>query len=147
MTIWEASGVGNYDTGLISGANNAGATGADGDATPNITTAEANELILASIVNLSGSFSSLAPGTGFVEDYENAASALVASEHKTAGAAGTYNATWTAGDTDAWGYMIAAFKEAAAGVSLTPTIGSLSASGVASRNDRGIPTPTEVNIA
>jgi len=34
-----------------------------------------------------------------------------------------------------------------ASVSITPPIGSLSSSGVASRNDRGIFTPTEVNIA
>lgn len=49
--------------------------------------------------------------------------------------------------TGTWDIGADEYVAAGGGVSITPTIGSLSASGAASQNDRGIFTPTEVNIA
>jgi len=115
MTITEASGLGAYDTGLIDGSNNAGSVAADGDATPAITTAEAGEFIAATIYNTAGAWTSIAPGTGYSEVWKDASAAAIESEYKVAGAAGSYTATWTAGDTDTFAYMVAAFKAALGG--------------------------------
>ena len=148
MSIHEYSGMvntGAFDVGAGATASRAGSSATDGNYTDNITTTANGDLIIGAIINIPASWVAVAPGTGLTERYDDGPNGWYESEDKVQASSGSTNATWTCDNTDAYYWIIASFKAATALVSITPPAGSLSASGIASRNDFGIFVPTEVD--
>jgi hypothetical protein len=111
ITISEYSGVATssaYDNGAVATAARSGSTDTDGDYTDNVTTSVDGCLIVGSIVNTLGGWGTIVAGTGLTQrgiggdDWHH--------EDKILASAGTTNATWTAGDTDDYRWIIGAYK-------------------------------------
>jgi hypothetical protein len=110
--IWEASGLintGAYDVGAMAETSRTGVVATDGNYSDNVTTTANGDLIVAAAYN-TGSAWVIAPGTGYEERVD--LGSYFQTEDKIAGAAGSYNATWTPNSTSAYNWTIAAFKAA-----------------------------------
>lgn len=115
ISIHEYSGADTtapFDVGAGASSSRTGVASTDGNYTDNITTAVANELIVAATVNIPASWYGISPGTGLNERYDDAD--WFESEDKIKATAGTTNATWTPPNTDNYYWIVAAFKPAPA---------------------------------
>ena len=114
LGIFEIAGLlntGAYDAGKIMESYRVGVGATDGNYSDNITTTQAGDFMIAVSYNGSGS-NTIVAGTGWSENWKNAASATIHFEDMTAGAAGSYRATWTPNDTDSYIASIIALKAA-----------------------------------
>lgn len=85
------------------------------------TTAQANEVIVAAGVQTGGG-QTFTAGSGFTMPEQLLGSPYLGIERKIVAATGAYNGLITSTDTPAWDIAVIAFKQASAGVTLSPGI-------------------------
>jgi len=146
ISVHEYSGVktsASMDNSAQSGLVDPGSSATDGNITPAVTPSANGSLIVGCIMNIPGGWTTVNPGTNYTERYDNAAD--FEAEDYIQPTAASIAATWTCDNTEAYRAAMTVFL-AVGGTSITPPVSSLSISGVATRNDRGIFVPTEVDV-